>query len=104
MHESIEGTQINLTCWDLNAPNYDIPCLKWEDGLLKKTKFHLGQIMSAITPIFDMYGPTGYEMGGYCNCNSESYKCRVKSTEGKLLYALPIHPKWINPTGSFQLA
>jgi hypothetical protein len=64
MYESIEGTQIHLTRWDLNAPNYAIPCLECKDGLLKKAKFHPGQIHSAITPVFHMYGPTGYEMGG----------------------------------------
>jgi hypothetical protein len=88
MYESIEGTQIHLTGWDLNAPtNYDIPCLECKDGLLKKTKFHTGKMASAIIPIFEMYGPTGYEMGGYYNC--DSCNCRVKSTGGKLLHVLP---------------
>ncbi len=53
MHESIEGTQIHLTCWDLNAPDYAIPCLKCKDGLLKKVRFHTGKIRSTMTPIFD---------------------------------------------------
>jgi hypothetical protein len=52
MHESIEGTQIQLTRWDLNAPDYAIPCLECMDSLLKKAKFHPGQIHSAITPVF----------------------------------------------------
>jgi hypothetical protein len=113
MYESIEGTKIHLTRWDLNAPDYAIPCLECKDGLLKKVRFHTGKLMSAMTPIFDTYGPTGYEMGGYYSCNnSESCKCRVKSTDGKLLRALPgwltksfpVDPKWINPSGYFHLA
>jgi hypothetical protein len=111
MYESIKGTEIHLTRWDLNAPDYVIPCLECKDGLLKKNKFLPGQIHSTITPVFHMYRPTGYEMGGYYSCNSDSCKCRVKSTDGKLLQALPgwltkslpIDPKWVNPTGSFQL-
>jgi hypothetical protein len=113
MYELIEGTQIHLTHWDLNAPNYAIPCLKCKDGLLKKVRFHKGKLMSAMTLVFDTYGPTGYKMGGYYYCNSESCKFRVKSMDGgKLLRALPgwltksfpVHPKWVNPSGYFHLA
>jgi hypothetical protein len=111
MYESIESTQIHLTCWDLNATDYDIPCLDCKDDLLKKAKFHASKIPSAITPVFSMYGPAGYEMGAYYTCNLESCDCRVKSTDGKQLRALPgwltkslpIDPEWINPNGTFQL-
>jgi hypothetical protein len=110
MYESIEGTQIHLTRWDLNAPDYAIPCLECKDGVLKKVKFHACKIRSAMTPIFDTYGPTGYEMGGYYENNSECCKFKVKSTDGRLLRALPgwltkllpLDPKWINPTSHFQ--
>ena len=51
-------------------------------------------------------------MGGYYECNSECCKFKVKSTDGRLLRALPgwltkslpLDPKWINPTSHFQLS
>jgi hypothetical protein len=113
VYELIEGTQMQLIGWDLDAPGYAIPCLECNDGLLKKVQFHMAKIGSAsMTPIFDMYGPTGYKMGGYYKCTAESCKCRLKSTGRKLLHAIPgwlkksllLNPKWSNPTGSFQLA
>jgi hypothetical protein len=80
--------------------------------LAENIQFHMAQTRSAMTPTFDRYGPTGYEIGEHYECTAKSYKCRVKSINGKLLCALPgwltkslqLYPKWSNPIGSFQLA
>jgi hypothetical protein len=112
LYESIQGTPIFITRWELNVPNLVMSCPESEctRGILLSTKFRSAKIASSVMPIFSISGQTGWQIGSSYICNECS--CKVRSTDGTFLRrslpgwlsrSLPLDPKWVNPTNHFQL-
>ena len=84
MYESIQGTTIYLTRWDLNAPDIIIQCYSCNKGILEHTR---SQVSTQATPIFNLCGRSSWEFGTSYKCNNCSDV--VRSSNGTLLYSLP---------------
>jgi hypothetical protein len=110
LYESIQGTPIFITRWELNVPDLVMSCTECTTGILLNTKFRSSKIASSVTPIFSLSGQTGWQIGSSYACNECS--CKVRSTDGTFLCrslpgwlarSLPVDPKWDNPSNHFQL-
>ena len=64
MYESIQGTTIYLTRWDLNAPDIIIQCYSCNKGILEHTR---SQVSTQATPIFNLCGRSSWEFGTSLN-------------------------------------
>jgi hypothetical protein len=110
LYESIQGTPIFITRWELNVPELVMTCAECTKGVLLNTRFRSTTIASSVTPIFSVSGQTGWQIGSSYTCSE--CPCKVRSTDGSFLRhslpgwlsrSLPLDPKWVNPTNHFQL-
>jgi len=87
LYESIHGTTIYWTCWELNAPDLTLMCHECNEGILKHTRARIDKSSARIKAVFNSTGQTDYEIGIIYQCEACSH--RTSSCNGRLLHSLP---------------
>jgi hypothetical protein len=70
--ESIQGTPIFITQWELNVPDLVMGCVECTEGVLLNSKFRSSKIASSLMPIFSISRQTGWQTGStytYSDCS-----------------------------------
>jgi hypothetical protein len=109
LYESIQGTTIYLTRWELLLRGKPIHCVACSNGILQHVNPETTRIAEAMTPVFSSSGGTDWEFGTSYTCNK--CECRIRSTDPRLIHSLPswvtrsfpCDPQYMNKPGFFLL-